>query len=254
MAEQLAHKVALVTGGGSGIGRTTALLFAREGARVVVADVVPEGGEETVGEVRRAGGEASFVRADVTKPDEVEAMVRGVLRAFGRLDCAFNNAGILGVEAPTAEYPEEVWHRVLAVNLTGVWLCMKHELRAMLRLGRGSIVNTSSVVGEVGFTAFCAHVAAKHGVLGLTRTAALEYAERGIRVNAVLPAFIDTPTVDRAAGPAGSETRRILASLHPMQRIGRPEEVAAAALWLCSDAASFVTGHTLAVDGGYLAH
>jgi NAD(P)-dependent dehydrogenase (short-subunit alcohol dehydrogenase family) len=216
--------------------------------------VLPEGGEETTDAIRRSGGEAIFVRTDVSKADQVAAMVQAVLRTYGRLDCAANNAAVLGVEAPTAEYPEEAWQRVLAVNLTGVWLCMKHEIPPMLRLGRGSIVNTSSVVGAVGFTSICAYVAAKHGVVGLTRAAALDYAEQGLRINAVLPGFTDTPMVHRAGGTAGSEMRRILASLHPMQRIAQPEEIAEAALWLCSDAASFVTGHAMAVDGGYLAH
>jgi NAD(P)-dependent dehydrogenase (short-subunit alcohol dehydrogenase family) len=165
-----------------------------------------------------------------------------------------NNAGVLGVEAPFVDYPEDVWHRVLAVNLTGVWLCMRREIRAMLRSGRGSIVNTSSVVGAVGFTSIGAYVAAKHGVLGLTRAAALEYAEQGLRVNAVLPGFTETPMVERAEGSADSEMRRILAGLHPVQRLAQPSEIAEAIVWLCSDAASFVTGHAMAVDGGYLAH
>jgi NAD(P)-dependent dehydrogenase (short-subunit alcohol dehydrogenase family) len=250
---RMSQKVALVTGGGSGIGRATALLLAREGSSVVVADVSDEG-EDAAAEIRRAGGQALFMRVDVSKADQVETMVQATIKSYGHLDCAVNNAGVLGVEAPLADYPEEVWQRVLSVNLTGVWLCMKWEIPAMLRLGRGSIVNTSSVVGAVGFTSIGAYVAAKHGVLGLTRAAALEYAEQGVRINAVMPGFTDTPMLQRSAGTADSDVRRILAALHPMQRIAQPSEIAEAIVWLCSDASSFVTGHTLAVDGGYLAH
>ncbi len=252
MADLLKEKVALVTGGGSGIGRASALAFAREGARVVVADVAVEGGEETVGLIKKAGGEALFVRADVTQSAEVEAMVQRAVSAYGRLDCAFNNAGIEGTPAPTAECSEENWERVLAVNLKGVWLCMKHEIPRMLRQGGGAIVNTASVAGLVGFQNMPAYVASKHGVAGLTKTAALEYARQGIRVNAVCPGVIRTPMIERFMGKGG-QTEEELSALEPVGRLGAPQEVAEAVVWLCSDAASFVTGHTLVVDGGLVA-
>jgi NAD(P)-dependent dehydrogenase (short-subunit alcohol dehydrogenase family) len=254
MAGRLEGKVALVTGAGSGIGRASALAFAREGAKVVVSDVAEERSRETIAAIVAGGGEATFVRADVSVPEDVAALVRAVVEAFGRLDCAHNNAGITGADTgvgPTHLHPEETWHRVIAVNLTGVWLCMKHETAQMLAQGGGAIVNTASAAGLIGLAGVSAYVASKHGVVGLTRTAALEYAQQGIRVNAVCPGYIRTPMT--AAGFADPERRARNIAREPIGRYGEPEEVAEVVVWLCSDAASFVTGHALAVDGGYLA-
>lgn len=248
-------KVALVTGAGAGIGRATAMEFGRAGARVVVSDIVDEGGEETVRQIRQAGGDATFVRCDVSVAGEVEALVHRAVQAYGHLDYGVNNAGIEGTLAPIDRMSEEAWQRVLAVNLTGVWLCVKYELQQMLRQGSGAIVNMASILGVVGFAQAGAYVAAKHGVVGLTQTAALEYAEKGIRVNAVCPAFIETPMVMERGLAAGThpEAYRQLAALHPVKRLGTPDEVANAVLWLCSDAASFVTGDAVLMDGGYTA-
>jgi NAD(P)-dependent dehydrogenase (short-subunit alcohol dehydrogenase family) len=254
MAEQrFSGKVALVTGGASGIGRACAQLFAREGASVVVSDVALEGGHETVRLIEEDGGEASFVEADVSKAAQVEALVGRALEAYGRLDYAFNNAGIEGRMATnTADYSEEDWDRVIAVNLKGVWLCMKHEIPQMLSQGAGSIVNNSSVEGLVGLQGTSAYAASKHGVVGLTKTAALEYAQSGIRVNAVCPGLIRTPMVERySRGDAEIEAQ--FAAVEPVGRMGTPEEVAEAVVWLCSESASFVTGHAMAVDGAYVA-
>ena len=245
-------KVALVTGGGSGIGRATALAFARQGARVVVADVAVSGGEETVQRIQNAGGEAIFLRTDVSQAAEVEALIAKAVSTYGRLDCAHNNAGIEGVEARTADYPEDDWDRVIAINLKGVWLCMKYEIPHMQQQGGGAIVNTASIAGLVGAQRMPAYVASKHGVAGLTKAAALEYAKAHIRVNAVCPGVIRTPMVERLLDRhARAESR--LTAFEPIGRFGTPEEVAEAVVWLCSDAASFVTGHTMAVDGGIMA-
>jgi NAD(P)-dependent dehydrogenase (short-subunit alcohol dehydrogenase family) len=252
MAELLKDKVALVTGAGSGIGRASALTFARAGARVVVADVVIAGGEETVRLIKAAGGEAIFVKADMAKAAEVEAMVNTAVAAFGRLDSAHNNAGIEGVTATTADYPEDDWERVININLKGVWLCMKYEIPQMLKQGGGAIVNTASGAGLVGVPRMPAYVASKHGVVGLTRTAALEYAKAGIRVNAVCPGVIQTPMVERVTSRRPGMIEKMIAA-EPIGRIGKPEEIAEAAVWLCSEAASFVTGHAMSVDGGALA-
>lgn len=252
MAEGLTGKIALVTGGGSGIGRATALTFAREGATVVIADINAEGAAETVRLVQDRSGQASSIKADVTKPSDVEKMVDNVIESHGRLDCAYNNAGIGGTQIKTHEYPEDDWDNVIDVNLKGVWLCMRYEIPHMLKQGSGTIVNTSSILGVVGCSNMAAYNASKHGVAGLTKTAAIEYARSGIRVNAVAPAVINTPMVqqDRSLGFA-SEVDDL--SRTPLGRIGEPQEVAEAVVWLCSDAASFVTGHIVAVDGGYLA-
>lgn len=252
MAGRVNGKIALVTGGGSGIGRATALVFAREGAKVVIADVVVSGGEETVRLIKAAGGEAVFVKADVSKAPEVEALIKQTVDTYGRLDCAFNNAGIEGDMASTADCTEENWDRTVAIDLKGVWLCLKYEIPQMLKQGGGAIVNTASVAGLVGFVGLPAYVAAKHGVNGLTKTAALEYAKAGIRVNAVCPGVIKTPMVDRlfSSQPHAGEA---IAALEPVGRLGKPEEIGEAVVWLCSDAASFVTGLPMAVDGGLVA-
>jgi len=249
--EDLEGKVALITGAGSGIGRACAEAYARAGARVVVSDRDVAGGEETVRRLAEAGGEALFVAADVADPAACAGLVARTLERFGRLDCACNNAGIGGEQNPTADYSDEGWQQVIGVNLSGVFYCMKHEIAGMLAGGGGAIVNMASILGQVGFATAPAYVAAKHGVLGLTKTAALEYAAQGIRVNAVGPAFIHTPMI--AAFEEDPERSQMLLSLHPIGRLGNPEEVAAAVLWLSSEAASFVTGAYLPVDGGYLA-
>jgi NAD(P)-dependent dehydrogenase (short-subunit alcohol dehydrogenase family) len=252
MNDRVAGKVALVTGGGSGIGRASALALAREGAKIVISDIAAAGGEETARMVKEAGGEATFVKADVSKPADVEALVNKVMEVYGRLDCAFNNAGIEGKIQQTVECSEENWDRTIAINLKGVWLCMKYEIPVMLKQGGGAIVNTASVAGLVGFQGLPAYVASKHGVVGLTKTAALEYAKSGIRVNAVCPGVINTPMVERLFSdqPQWGET---VQALEPVARMGKPEEVAEAVVWLCSDAASFVTGLAMAVDGGLVA-
>ncbi len=252
MAELLKGKISLVTGGGSGIGRASALAFAREGAKVVVADVVVDGGEETLGMIKKAGGEAIFVKIDVSKAAEVEAMVNKAVETYGRLDCAYNNAGVEGSWVSTTEYTEENWERVISINLKGVWLCLKYEIAQMLKQGGGSIVNTASVAGLVGTPEASAYVASKHGVVGLTKTAALEYAKLGIRVNAVCPGAIRTPMLERVISTQ-PQLAESATAMEPVGRLGSPEEIAEAVVWLCSEAASFVTGHAMAVDGGMVA-
>jgi NAD(P)-dependent dehydrogenase (short-subunit alcohol dehydrogenase family) len=242
-------KVAIVTGAGSGMGRAAALEFAARGAKVTVADVNEQGAAETVRLIREAGGEAAFEPTDVSVAAEVQRVVAATVERWGRLDCAFNNAGITDQHKSIVDCDEEVWQRVLAVNLTGVWLCMKYEVPAMLDTGGGAIVNTASSFGEVSAPNSSPYTASKHGVVGITKTVALELAQRGIRVNAVLPGLTDTPILENVAVEEAG-----FLSKQPIGRMGRAEEVAAAAVWLCSDAASFVTGHPMAVDGGYLAH
>ena len=245
-------KVALITGGASGIGRATALTFAREGAKLVIADMNEDGGQQTVHLITEKGGEAIFVRTDVSTAVEVQALISTAVETYGRLDCAHNNAGISGGgRALTAEYAEDTWHQVIAVNLTGVWFCMKYEIPQMLSQGSGAIVNTASVAGLIGGRGLAAYVASKHGVVGLTKTAALEYAQQGIRVNCVCPGVIHTPMTERAW--SDPERRAQIIAMEPLGRIGNPEEIAEAVVWLCSDAASFVTGHAMSVDGGYVA-
>ncbi len=252
MAGLVTGKIALVTGSGSGIGRASALAFAREGAQVVVSDVSVAGGEETVRLIQQGAGEAVFVKADVSRPAEVEALIAKTVETYGRLDCAHNNAGIAGRTARVADDTEENWDQILAINLKGVWLCMKYEIPAMLQHGGGAIVNTASGAGLIGVKRMPAYVASKHGVVGLTKTAALEYAKSGIRVNAVCPGVIKTPMVERVTGGRPDILDKMIAA-EPIGRSGQPEEIAEAVVWLCSDAASFVTGHAMAVDGGAVA-
>lgn len=246
----LKNQVALVTGAGSGIGRAVALAYARAGAAVLVSDLAAPGGEETVAQIRAAGGEASFLAADVADAQACEALAAAAVQRYGRLDIACNNAGIGGEQAPTGEYSIAGWRQVIDVNLNGVFYCMKAQIPRMLASGGGAIVNMASILGAVGFAGSPAYVAAKHGVLGLTKTAAQEYAAQGLRVNAVGPGFIHTPLI--AGLEADAAVNAMLVSLHPMGRLGRVEEVAELALWLSSPAASFVTGAYYPVDGGYL--
>lgn len=249
-------KIALVTGASSGIGRATSLEMARNGARVTVADVNEEGGRETVDAIEKAGGEAIFVRADVTSGADVQAMIRTAVESFGRLDCAVNNAGVGGTSRDgrrfaTHEYPEELWTRIIAVNLTGVFLCLQHEIGQMLAQGGGAIVNIASITGLVGGFG-TPYGASKHAVVGMTRNTALEYARSGIRVNAVCPGVVETPMVAAVFGAVpGLEER--WRETEPIGRFSAPSEIAAAVTWLCSDAASFVTGVALPVDGGWTA-
>ena len=252
MTKLLESKSALITGAGSGIGRATAKIFAREGAHLLLADVAEDGGRETLRLVKEIGAEAIFVRTDVALEAEVDAMVARAVQEFGRLDCAFNNAGIGGAGALTHEYTMEQWSRVMAVNLTGVWLCMRAEIVQMLKQGAGAIVNTSSIMGLTGAIRVPAYTAAKHGVAGLTKAAALEYARHGIRINAVCPAPIYTPMLESTFAQRPDIEARFARS-EPMKRLGQPEEVGEAVAWLCSDRASYVTGHPLPVDGGYMA-
>jgi NAD(P)-dependent dehydrogenase (short-subunit alcohol dehydrogenase family) len=250
MEQLLERKVALVTGAGSGIGREIAYHYAAAGASVVVSDINEAGGAETLARIRERGGRAIFVRADTSSSEESEALVGAAVREFGALHVATNNAGIAGPQLPVGEYPLEGWHRVIAVNLTGVFYGMRYQIPAMLEAGGGSIVNITSILGQVGFRNACAYVAAKHGIVGLTRNAALEYGLKKIRVNAVGPGFINTPLLEKNLTP---EVMKALAGLHALGRIGESAEVAKLVLWLSSDEASFVTGSYYAVDGGYLA-
>ena len=252
MAQVLQGKVVLVTGGGSGIGRATSILLAKEGAKVMIADYVPEGAERTVKMIKEAGGEASCIAADVSVTRQVEIMVDKTVATYGRLDCAFNNAGIEGKMVDTAEYPEDVFDRIIAINLKGVWLCMKYEIPQMLRSGGGAIVNTASGAGLVGVAQLSAYNASKHGVVGLTKTAALEFAQKNIRVNCVCPGLINTPMVARMVDSGGMNEQEFLAA-EPMGRMGKPEEIGEGVVWLLSEAASFVTGHSMSIDGGFVA-
>jgi NAD(P)-dependent dehydrogenase (short-subunit alcohol dehydrogenase family) len=244
-------KVAVVTGAAMGIGRASALVFAREGASVVVADIDEDQGRETVALVEAAGGPATFVRTDVSVPGDVSAMVQHAVDTYGGLDCAHNNAGIAAPMAPLADYPDDGWDRTIAVMLTGVYLCMKAEIPRLLERGGGAIVNTASGVGLVGYPGQAAYTASKHGVIGLTKVAALDYGAQGVRVNAVCPGTASTPMVDHAIehDPA---IDAYLKTLHPIGRIGQASEIAEAAVWLCTPAASFVLGVALPVDGGYV--
>ena len=252
MTTGLEGKVGLVTGGTSGIGRDTAVLFAKVGAKVVVAGRRELEGEETIQLIRAAGGDGLFVKTDVSKASEVETLIQKVVEQFGSLDVAFNNAGIEGVWAPIVRQSEEDWDRTIDINLKGVWLCLKYEIRQMLKQGGGgAIVNMASIIGLIGSAGVAAYSASKHGVIGLTKTAALENAKSGIRINAVCPGFTETPMADRTLrAPA---VRKQVLSCHPIGRFGKPLEIAEAVVWMCSDRASFMTGQSLVLDGGFLA-
>lgn len=251
MTLPLEQRVALVTGAASGIGRAVALAYAKAGARVVVSDISEQGGNETVSQIAAAGGTAVFVRADSASPQDNERLVTKAVERFGALHVACNNAGIGGEVNAVADMSVEGWDKVIAINLSGVFYAMKYEIPAMLAAGGGSIVNMASILGAAGWATSAGYVAAKHGVVGLTKTAALEYAAKGVRVNAIGPAFIRTPLI--SALEEDKAAYDMLVSLHPIGRLGEPEEVAALALFLASDAASFVHGAYIPVDGGYLA-
>jgi NAD(P)-dependent dehydrogenase (short-subunit alcohol dehydrogenase family) len=248
-ASGIAGKVALVTGGGSGLGQASAIAFANAGANVVVADINEAGGAATVAAVEAVGTEAVFLRTDVTQESQVEALVAGAVARFGRLDCALNNAGTTGPGAFTADYSVEDWTRTLTLNLTSVFLCLRQEIPVMLAGGGGTIVNMASGAGLMGFAGLPAYVASKHGVVGLTRAAALEYGAQGVRINAVCPGSTRTPMLEGFMG-GDPKIEKMMTRSVPLGRLGRPEEIADAVVWLCSDASSFVVGHALAVDGG----
>ncbi|MBX3238604.1 MAG: SDR family oxidoreductase [Chitinophagaceae bacterium] len=246
--EDIKGKVALVTGAGSGIGKAAAELYAAYGAKVVVSDINIDQGENTTKSILEKGGEAFFIPADVSKQEDCAGLVSGAVGKYGRLDIAFNNAGIGGESNPIADMSIEGWQQVININLNGVFYCMKPQLQQMIKQGKGAIVNMSSILGQVGFNTAAAYVAAKHGVVGLTKTAAMEYSAQGIRVNAVGPAFINTPLLDSLS----DELKQILVSQHPVGRLGEAPEVAELVVFLSSDKASFITGSYYAVDGGYL--
>lgn len=245
----LENKVAIITGSGSGIGRAAAVLYAKEGAKVVVSDIQEKNGNDVVSEIRAGGGEAIFVKADASNPEDNKALVEQTLKKYGALDIAVNNAGIGGPLAPTGEYPIDGWEKVISINLSGVFYGMRYQIPAMLNKG-GSIINVASILGHAGTKFSPAYVSAKHGVIGLTKAAALEYAEKKIRINSIGPGYIKTPLIMDALDEA---TLRGLVSLHPIGRLGESEEVAELILWLGSEKASFVTGSYYPIDGGYLA-
>ncbi|MCP5094013.1 MAG: SDR family oxidoreductase [Chloroflexi bacterium] len=252
MSKRFANKVVMVTGGASGIGRVTALAFASEGATLILADINEAGGQETQAFIAEQGAEAIFVQADVSQSADVEGLVREAVGRYGRIDIAFNNAGIEGGIVRTADVAETDFDHIMAVNVKGVWLCMKHQIPQMIAQGGGAIVNTASVAGLVGTHSMPVYGASKHAVIGLTKSAALEYARKNIRINAVCPSVIDTPMVQRGftTFPKFVETTT---RINPMRRLGTPDEVAAAVLWLCSDEASFVNATALTIDGGFTA-
>jgi NAD(P)-dependent dehydrogenase (short-subunit alcohol dehydrogenase family) len=246
MNKDFSEQVALVTGAGSGIGKAAALLYAQHGAKVIVSDINEKGGEETIAEIKKGGGDATFIKADVSKAEVCEQLVQKTIEKYGRLDMAFNNAGIGGEANPVADMSLTGWEHVIAVNLNSVFYCMKYQLSQMLKQGKGAIVNMSSILGQVGFANSAGYVAAKHGVVGLTQTAALEYSGKGIRINVVGPAFINTPLLTTAG--IDDQMKNYLVKLHPIGRLGASEEVAELVIWLSSDKASFVTGSYYPVD------
>jgi NAD(P)-dependent dehydrogenase (short-subunit alcohol dehydrogenase family) len=250
--ERLGRKVALITGAGGGLGRAMALALARAGARIMAADVAEDQARATARSVEDAGGSARFAQADVTDAEAVERMVQATVDWGGRLDYAINNAGIGGASARTADYPEAEWHRVIAINLTGVWLCMRSEIPRMLAQGGGVIVNVASVAGIVALASNSAYTASKHGVVGLTKAAALEYVRSGIRINALCPGFTRTPMVEQLIESRPQLAERLPRSM-PIGRLGTPEEIADAVVYLCSDGAAFMVGHALVLDGGIAA-
>lgn len=248
--KKLDGKVAVITGAGSGIGRASALLFAQEGAKIAVVDYAPAGGQETVKKVRDSGGEAVFIEADVSKAADAERMVKTAVETFGKLDILFNNAGVAGKHFLVAEYPEDDWDRVLSIDLKSVFLCSKYAIREMLKAGRGVIINTASTAGFVGGVTFLAYAAAKAGIINLTKTMALEYGRKNIRVNCLCPGLVQTPLTERVISV--ESYRQMFLDSQQIARIGEPEDIAPAALYLASDDSSFVTGATLVVDGGFL--
>jgi NAD(P)-dependent dehydrogenase (short-subunit alcohol dehydrogenase family) len=243
-------KVAVITGGSFGIGRATALAFAQRGADIAIADWIEN--KETEEAIKKEGAKVLFLKCDVSNSSDVKAFIEKVISTFGRIDFAFNNAGVEGNNALIHECTEENWDKTIGINLRGVWLCMKHEIPHMLRQGKGAIVNCASVAGLIGFPGLPAYVVSKHGIVGLTKNAGLEYAKLGIRVNAVCPGVIKTDMIDRVTGK-NKEVEKQYESMEPVGRMGKPEEVAEAVVWLCSDAASFITGHAMPVDGGWIA-
>ncbi len=249
---QFKDKVAFVTGGSTGIGRATALAFAESGATVIVADVNDDAGTQTVRMIEKIGGSSVFIKCNVADPADVKAAIDKTVSLYGRLDFAFNNAGIEGTSASTVDCSEENWQKVIDINLKGVWLCMKYQIPQMIKQGGGSIVNCASIAGVVGFMGSPAYVASKHGIVGLTKTAALEFVKSNVRINAVCPGVIQTPMIDRFI-EGNAEAQGLLTAGEPIGRVGQPNEIASAVLWLCTEGAAFVVGHPMVIDGGWVA-